>query len=207
MRADAEPGRRDGRMGWRRGMRSRRFRRAVTAGLPVGRASVVVAAIEDSPTAVPVARWAGDVARATGGEIVVFVAQPVLPEIHGPAGMGWLDETEAVEQGAAATVGRVRPTLERTGVPFRIEVRPCLARRWAAARTRQAAKALLRAARDVGADLIVIGHRPARRHMRSSVAARVVQRAGCDVLVVPLGLPPADVDEERRPDAGERLAS
>ncbi len=179
----------------------------MTGGLPVGRASVILAAIEDSPAAVPVARWAGEVARAAGGDIVVLVTQPVLPEIHGLAGMGWLDGSEAVEQEAAATVGRVRPVLERMGVAFRVEVRPCLARRWAAGRARQAAKALLRAARDIGADLIVVGHRPARRHMRSSVAARVVQRAGCDVLVVPLGLPAADVDEERRPDVGQRRAS
>lgn len=38
----------------------------------------------------------------TGGEIVVLVTQPVLPEIHGLAGMGRLDGSEAVEQEAAA---------------------------------------------------------------------------------------------------------
>lgn len=188
-------------------MRFRGIERATTSDLPVGQASVIVAAIEDSPTAVPVARWAGEVARAGGGKVVVFVAQPVLPEIHGLAGMGWLDESEAAGQEAAATVGRVRPVLERMGVPFRVDVRPCLARRRAAGRARQAAKAILRAARDVGADLIVVGHRPSRGHRRSSVAAMVVRRARCDVLVVPLGMPAADVGEEQRADVGEGVAS
>lgn len=206
-RAHPGPVLHDRRIGWRRAMRLRGIQRARTGGRGVGSPSVIVAAIDDSPTAVPVARWAGEVARAGGGEIVVFVAPPVLPEIHGLARTRWPAGSEAIRREAAATVGRVQPVLASMGAPFRVEAHPRPARRWAAGRARQAAKASLRAARDVGADLIVVGHRPSRRHRRSSVAAMVVRRARCDVLVVPFGIQAADVGQEQRADVGEGVAS
>ncbi len=167
-------------------------------------APTVLAAVEDSPDAVSVARWASQIARAGGGEVVVFVTLPVPPAIHGLAGLRWLDDAVMIEDEGAATVGRVRPVLERMGVPFRVEVRPCLARRSAGGRARQAAGALLRAARDVGADLIVLGYRPVGG---SSPAAQVIRRARCDVLVVPRDLAAVDVGHDRRTGVEQRQPS
>ncbi|MFA5786582.1 MAG: universal stress protein [Actinomycetota bacterium] len=167
---------------------------------------VVLAAVSDSPLAVPVARWAGQIAHATDGEVVVFAAVAIPPDIRGMAGMGWIKQAEWAEQEAAAIAALVRPVLDELGVRYRVGARACRTWRGRWAQARQVAGALLRAARDVGADLVVIAHRPERRTVRSSVAARVLRNSPLDVLVVPLGLPGEEAAEPRRAATLERRA-
>lgn len=149
-------------------------------------APVVLAAIDDSPAAVAVARAAGEAAQARDGEVVVFTAVGVLPEYHALAGLGWLDEPGSVADDADATLGRVRPVLAHLGVSYRARVGSYVVRGGRRSRTAQIARAVRHAADADGAALIVIGHTPDRRSARSSVAGRLLRRARHDALVVPV---------------------
>jgi len=119
-----------------------------------------------------------DMAEATGSSIeILYVDQLPLEEL--PLVFGYYDLEEGgyyawVERGLAKSAARA----QEAGVSCRttqIEGRP--------------AEQIVRHAREVGADLIVVGThgRTGLAHvLLGSVAERVVRHAGCSVLTVPL---------------------
>lgn len=173
-------------------------------------AAVVLAAVDDSVAAVAVARAAGETALTRGAQVVVFTAVGVLPEHRVLAGLGWIDEPESVAEDAEATLGRVRPMVDRLGVSYQIRVGVYMVRggRWG--RARQIASAIQRAT-DEAAALVVIGHTSNRRAARCSVAGRLLRRSTRDVLVLPVNLPvPRQRDAHSEPSPtrhSERVAS
>lgn len=158
---------------------------------------MVLAAIDDTPAAIAVARGAGDAALALGGEVVAFTAVGVLPDFRSLAGLGWIDEPQSVADDAEATLGRVGPVLDRLGVAHRTLVGSYVLRGGRRSRVGQIARAVRRAAAGEGAGLVVVGHTPHRRPARSSVAARLLRGAAPDVLVVPTPTPPSECPARR----------
>ena len=121
--------------------------------------AAVLAAVDDSPTAPGVARRAADIALASDGTVVVFTAVPVLPQMHTRFDVGRTDEHRVVGDDGAATVARVLPILDSLKVPYRIAPVPATVRWGRGVPPRDIARSIRRAARDAGADVIVVGSR------------------------------------------------
>lgn len=146
------------------------------------RRPVVLTVVDDSPAAPAAARFAGEVARWIGGDVVVLAVVPV-PKTGRRSGIRRRSEVPPSRE-AAAAVGRVRPVLDALKVGYRVERLACRAAPATPRRSRRVAAAVLGAVRDLAPVLVVVGHAdgdPAPW----SVAGRLVARAEVDVLVVP----------------------
>jgi nucleotide-binding universal stress UspA family protein len=121
----------------------------------------IVVGTDGSDSATRAVRHAGWLAGTLGADLLVTHAFPVTPD--DPASPERM--AASVLRDACADVAEASP-------------RPLL-------RTGEAAGALIRLARDEGADLIVVGNRGlgTRRVLMGTVPGRVAQRAPCDVLI------------------------
>lgn len=156
---------------------------------------VVLAAIHDSVAAAAVARAAGETALTRGAQVVVFTAVGVLPEHRARDGLDGIDEPGSVAGDADATLGRVRPILERLEVSYRTRVGANAVRggRWG--RGHRIARAIQRGADDKAAALIVVGRTRGRRPARASIAGHLLRHSARDILVVPVPSPPSPVHD------------
>jgi nucleotide-binding universal stress UspA family protein len=136
-----------------------------------GEAFTIVLGFDGSDAA---RRGVADVGRfATSTKTVVVVA--VTPEVrsssisHEPLAGGDFDADRLLEEAAELLSGMEGATVERR------------------AATGDPAAVLVEVARDVDADLLIVGRRGSNfvsRTLLGSVAERVIQQARCDVLVV-----------------------
>jgi len=107
-----------------------------------------------------------------GAKVTVVTAVPV--EVHGPRSMGALNESELAAQREVLDAGVAH--LKDQGVEARgVEGEG------------EPADVILEAAREAGANLVVVGTRglnAAERLLLGSVSTKVVHHAHCDVLVI-----------------------
>ncbi len=160
----------------------------------------VLAAVDDPGLAVPVARRAAEQAQRSGRRLVVVVVIPVGGGRLGDGGR-LADAVEDYDD-ALAMADRIRPAIEESGVVCRLEVRGYRARGGPRRRARRIATAVLHAARQAGATVLVLGQRRHRGAAGASVATRIAHGApaGVQVIVEQLGAP--DGAERARPAAG-----
>jgi nucleotide-binding universal stress UspA family protein len=115
-----------------------------------------------------------ELALLTGASLTALAVEGPLPAYAATVG-----EVEEVKREKDAFFSRlaadVRTRAEGAGVPIEIEVRPG-----------HAAELIPRVATEMGADLIVLGHRGhfLRDHLLGSTADRVAEHAECPVMIV-----------------------
>jgi nucleotide-binding universal stress UspA family protein len=115
-----------------------------------------------------------ELATLTGARIVALAVEGPLPAYAATVG-----EVEEVQREKdrffAELAAHVRARAERAGVPVDVELR-----------AGHAADVIVRAARELGADLVVLGHRGhfLRDHLLGSTADRVSEHASCPVMIV-----------------------
>jgi len=129
---------------------------------------------------------AGETALTRGAQVAVFTAVGVPPEHRARDGLDGIDEPGSVADDA--TLGRVRPILDRLEVSCRARVGAYAVRggRWG--RGRRIARAIQRGANEKAVALIVIGHTRGRRPAR---AGHLLRHSARDILVVPVPSPPS----------------
>ncbi|MCW6167327.1 MAG: universal stress protein [Thermoplasmatales archaeon] len=142
------------------------------SGTPSPRAIVV--GFDGSPAAGRAMSLALEIARAGGGRIYLVHAQERDPEQAEPATE---EESVSVEQAIAAAVAGWAERAAGASIPFT-----------AVQRDRPAAELLRSVAKEVGADLVVVGTRglgPASKAWLGSVSSSLLTPAERPVLVVP----------------------
>ncbi|MCL4839414.1 MAG: universal stress protein [Thermoanaerobaculia bacterium] len=144
---------------------------------------VFVAGTDFSPAAATAQRWAEHLARARGAELHLVHAL----RIYGPPTDFLVSPPDYTEELQSRAVARLDEAVDRAragGADAR-----------AAFRLGDPHRALLEAAEELGADLLVVGTRGSsglEHFLLGSTAERVIERAGCPVLTVhPDQEPPA----------------
>jgi nucleotide-binding universal stress UspA family protein len=135
----------------------------------------ILVGADGSDTAAVAVDRAAAIAQLTEAELIILFAYRTLPAIGdvGGAAIATLDPERSLEEGKAL----LRRLKERVGE--RVGVRTAL-------RQGEPAQSLLDAAKEEGAELIVVGSRGMRgkRRMLGSVPNSVAHRASTDVLIV-----------------------
>ena len=134
----------------------------------------VVVGTDGSATAGVAVRQAAELARANGGRLhIVSAYRPAASQTVGTTGEQWqvlpADRVDAV-LGEAAALGRV------LGVTVEVH-----------SSRGDPANAIIRVAREVGADLVVVGNkgmRGAKRFLLGSIPNKVAHSAPCAVLII-----------------------
>src|SRR5438874_1525680 len=134
----------------------------------------IVVAIDGSEGSDHAFAKALELAGLTGARLVALAVEGPLPAYAATIG-----EIEEVKREKDAYFGsltaRVREQAKHADVPIEVELRPG-----------HAAELIVRYASEVGADLIVLGHRGhfLRDHLLGSTADRVAESAECPVMIV-----------------------
>jgi hypothetical protein len=142
------------------------------------RTTPVLAAVDDSSLAPRVVERAVAAALVADCPLLVATVFVVRPDSL----LSPLDATLEAYDGALATLDRVRPQLERCGVPFTAEVRGCSGRGGARRHARRVANQLLRLRAEAGAGVVVLGTWQAGRSP-GAIGARIVRALPVDVEV------------------------
>jgi transcription elongation factor GreA len=166
----------------------------------------VLAAVHDPNLAAAVALRAGEHARARGRSVVVLTMVPIAAA-HGlgPGGRlpGELDDYDD----ALAIIRKAERALEALGVAYRVELCGYLARGAPRRQARRLAATVLRAAGQLGAEVITVGRPRGRATSGTSVAARVVNGAPVHVGVSVVSAPSQAVGRARRGGGSRRFAA
>jgi nucleotide-binding universal stress UspA family protein len=115
-----------------------------------------------------------ELARLTAASLTALAVEGPLPAYA--ATVGEVDEVKREKDAFFSRLALdVRRRAEDAGVPIEIEIRPG-----------HAAELIPRVAKEMGADLIVLGHRGhfLRDHLLGSTADRVAEHAECPVMIV-----------------------
>jgi nucleotide-binding universal stress UspA family protein len=134
----------------------------------------ILAAIDGSEASDRAFAAALDLAQVSGGRVIALAVEGPLPAYAATVG-----EVEEVKREKDAFFGRLlvrtREQAEAAGVELDVELRPG-----------HAAELIVRVAQELGADLIVLGHKGhfLRDHLLGSTADRVAEHAGCPVMIV-----------------------
>ena len=115
-----------------------------------------------------------ELAALTGADLTALAVEGPLPVYA--ATIGEVDEVKREKDAFFAKLAaRARDEADRAGVGLAVEMR-----------AGHAAETIVRAGTELGADLIVLGHRghAIRDHLLGSTASRVAERAACPVLIV-----------------------
>ena len=139
--------------------------------MPFERILVAVDGSEPSDRALSTALELAAVSRA---RLVALAVEGPLPAYA--ATIGEVEEVKREKDAFFALLAsRVREEAERAGVELDVELR-----------AGHAAELIVRFATEIGADLIVLGHRGhfLRDHLLGSTAGRVSEHAPCPVLIV-----------------------
>ena len=134
----------------------------------------IVVAIDGSETSFHAFAKALELAGVTKAALLALVVEGPLPAYA--ATIGEIDEVRREKDVSFhALAGRIRTQAEQAGVPVEVELRPG-----------HAAELIVRYAMEVGADLIVLGHKGhcLRDHVLGSTADRVAESAECPVMIV-----------------------
>jgi hypothetical protein len=136
----------------------------------------VLAAVDDSALAPRVVERAVAAALESRRPLLVATVFVVRPDSL----LSPLDATLEAYDEALATLDRVRPQLERCGVPFTAEVRGCSGRGGARRHARRVANQLLRLQADTGAGVVVLGtwHAVAKSALRSATPSAAGRPGG-----------------------------
>jgi nucleotide-binding universal stress UspA family protein len=134
----------------------------------------ILVAVDGSEPSDRAFRKALELVALTKAHLLALAVEGPLPAYA--ATLGEIDEVKREKdrffEGLAAGV---RAEAEKAGVPIEVELRPG-----------HAAELIVRYAREVGADLIVLGHKGhfLRDHLLGSTADRVSEHAECPVMIV-----------------------
>jgi len=134
----------------------------------------ILVAIDGSEASFHAFDKALELAGLTNATLLALAVEGPLPAYAATIG-----EIEEVKREKDAYFGslaaRVREQAEHADVPIEVELRPG-----------HAAELIVRYASEVGADLIVLGHRGhfLRDHLLGSTADRVAESAECPVMIV-----------------------
>ena len=134
----------------------------------------IVVAVDGSETSFRAFAKALELAGLTRAELLALAVEGPLPAYA--ATIGEIDEVKREkDQFFASLAERIRGEAAEAGVPIEVELRPG-----------HAAELIVRYANEVGADLIVLGHKGhfLRDHLLGSTADRVAESAGCPVMIV-----------------------
>lgn len=138
---------------------------------------LIVTAVEDSDHGAAAARAACRYARLLGASLHAVHVVDVPHTVYTMFEAVPLPAERVVEAERAAVWGRITPILEAAGVPYdRVDLEG------------SPAEEVVRHAEEIGADLIVVGSRKRselRRLFLGSTSSRIIQLAGCDVMVAP----------------------
>jgi transcription elongation GreA/GreB family factor len=164
----------------------------------------VLAAVHDARLGAAVAQRAGEHARA-GGRGVVVVAMVPIADAQGLGREGRLPGGLDDYDDALAIIQEVERVLDAQGVAYQVELRGYLARGAPRRRAQRLAAMVLRAAGQVGAEVITVGRPRGRAASGTSVAARIVNGAPVHVQVSVVSAPqPARAAGGARRRAGTR---
>jgi nucleotide-binding universal stress UspA family protein len=134
----------------------------------------ILVAIDGSAASDHAFGTAVELATLTKGALYALAVEGPLPAYAATIG-----EVEEVKREKDAFFGKLcaqaREQAEAAGVPIEVELR-----------AGHAAELITSVAREVGADLIVLGHRGhfLRDHLLGSTADRVAEHASCPVMIV-----------------------
>jgi nucleotide-binding universal stress UspA family protein len=134
----------------------------------------IVVAIDGSETSFHAFAKALELAGLTKAALLALVVEGPLPAYA--ATIGEIDEVKREKDAFFDTLAaRIRGQAGQAGVPIEVELRPG-----------HAAELIVRYATEVGADLIVLGHKGhfLRDHVLGSTADRVAESAECPVMIV-----------------------
>jgi nucleotide-binding universal stress UspA family protein len=134
----------------------------------------IVVAIDGSETAFRAFAKALELAALTKAALLALVVEGPLPAYA--ATIGEIDEVKREKDAFFRALGeRIREQAAEAAVPVDVELRPG-----------HAAELIARYAAEVGADLIVLGHKGhfVRDHLLGSTADRVAENAECPVMIV-----------------------
>ncbi|HEX6674096.1 MAG TPA: GreA/GreB family elongation factor [Actinomycetes bacterium] len=166
----------------------------------------VLAAVHDPDLAAAVALRAGEHARAMGRSVLVLTLVPIAAA-HGlgPGGRlpGELDDYDD----ARAIIREAERALEALGVAYQVELCGYLARGAPRRQARRLAATVLRAAGQLGAEVITIGRPRGRAPSGTSVAARVVNGAPVHMQVSVASAPVPALGRARRGAGSRRRAA
>ena len=134
----------------------------------------IVVAIDGSEGSDHAFAKALELASLTNARLIALAVEGPLPAYA--ATIGEVDEVKREKDAFfGALAARAREQAERVGVDLEVELR-----------AGHAAELIVRFASEQQADLIVLGHRGhfLRDHLLGSTADRVVEHAGCPVMIV-----------------------
>ncbi len=134
----------------------------------------ILAAIDGSEASDRAFDKALELARLTGAHVTALAVEGPLPAYA--ATIGEVDEVRREKDAYfAGLVAKTKRSAEAAGVELDVDLRPG-----------HPAELISRVAAEVGADLIVLGHRGhfLRDHLLGSTADRVVEHAECPVMIV-----------------------
>jgi nucleotide-binding universal stress UspA family protein len=134
----------------------------------------IVVAIDGSDTSLHAFAKALELASVTKAMLLALVVEGPLPAYA--ATIGEIDEVKREKDSFfQSLVGRIQSQAGEAGVPVEVELRPG-----------HAAELFARYATEVGADLIVLGHKGhfLRDHVLGSTADRVAESTECPVMIV-----------------------
>lgn len=136
--------------------------------------TTLLVAVDGSAAATRALDTTLELASLTGASITALAVEGPLPAYAATVG-----EVEEVKREKDAFFGRlaaeVRERAEARGVSIEVDIRPG-----------HAAELIPRVASELGADLVVLGHRGhfLRDHLLGSTADRVAEHAECPVMIV-----------------------
>jgi nucleotide-binding universal stress UspA family protein len=134
----------------------------------------ILVAIDGSEASFHAFEKALELAGLTRATLLALAVEGPLPAYA--ASIGEIEEVKREKDAYFGSLAaRVRDQAGRAGVPIEVELRPG-----------HAAELIIRHATEVGADLIVLGHRGhfLRDHLLGSTADRVAEHAECPVMIV-----------------------
>jgi nucleotide-binding universal stress UspA family protein len=134
----------------------------------------ILVAIDGSTASDHALRMAVELAALTGARLTALAVEGPLPAYAATVG-----EVEEAKHEKDADFGRLaaraQGVAERAGVELHVDVR-----------AGHAAELIVRSARELQVDLVVVGHRghALRDHLLGSTASRVAEHAECPVMIV-----------------------
>jgi nucleotide-binding universal stress UspA family protein len=134
----------------------------------------IVVAIDGSETAFRAFAKALELSGLTNAALLALVVEGPLPAYA--ATIAEIDEVKREKDAFFRALGeRIREQAAEAAIPVVVELRPG-----------HAAELIARYAAEVGADLIVLGHKGhfVRDHLLGSTADRVAENAECPVMIV-----------------------
>lgn len=134
----------------------------------------ILAAVDGSDASNRAFGKALELARLTGARVTALAVEGPLPAYA--ATIGEVDEVKREKDAYfGGLLAETRHRAEAAGVELDVDLRPG-----------HPAELISRVAAEVGADLIVLGHRGhfLRDHLLGSTADRVVEHADCPVMIV-----------------------